>query len=270
MSEEEDVKELLGRAFGQEPPLGIDRDQVLHQGRKRLRRRRVFEAGSVVAAVVIAAVGAATLTNLTDTEQDRIPPAASTTYPAPPGPDLPLTSGESPPVQSPTSVVLPPHLSEGDTAQKLTQMLYNSGVLDGEQLRPPPGDAGAPQFVLYGQQYILVADLIRPKLDLAGSLKVTVDFAPGVDAKCSDVPKPYLRCKERRADANLITVASMRDENGKRNYASTVARSGVRVTVLATNQTYANETTGVEPSGQPVLTEDELCVLVSKVGLGAF
>ena len=41
MSDDEDVKNLLSKAFGQEPPLGIDRDEVLaHEiGRASCRER---------------------------------------------------------------------------------------------------------------------------------------------------------------------------------------------------------------------------------------
>ena len=46
----DDVKDLLGRALAEEPPLRIDRDEVFRQGRRKLRSRRCFEAGSVVAA----------------------------------------------------------------------------------------------------------------------------------------------------------------------------------------------------------------------------
>lgn len=56
-----DIKDLLGAAIGDEPPLGIDRDAVFEDGRKRLWRRRAWQSGAVAAAVVVAAVGAATL-----------------------------------------------------------------------------------------------------------------------------------------------------------------------------------------------------------------
>lgn len=272
MSEDEDVKQLLGRAFGQEPPLGIDRDVVLAQGRKRLRRRRFFEAGSVVAAVVIAAVGAATLTNLVDTEE-RIPPAASSSAPAPPGPDLPLppTSGESLPVAPTTTTtnLLPDGMKGHDTERQLTQLVYNTGVMSPDEIHAPPGEPSPPTFTRYGEQYVLVADLIRPKHGVAGSLKITIDYAPGIDANCKGAPQPYLKCSQRRVADSQVTVASMRDEDGKRNYASTVSRSGLRVTAVVSNQTYQAQMTGKEPEGQPALSEDELCVLVSKAGVGA-
>jgi hypothetical protein len=264
MSEDEDVKQLLGRAFTQEPPLSIDRDEVLHQGRKRLRRKRVIEAGSVVAAVVIAAVGAATLTNLAD-EPDRLPPAASTTASAPAGPSLPLTT--SPPTAATTQ--LPRAMTGPDFPQQLAQRVYQAGVLAKDEVHPAPGEPAPPTFVRYGDEYVLIADVVRPKRGLSGSLKLTVDFAPGAEVTCKDAPRPYIDCTQRPTAGTPITVANINDEDGRRIFASTISRSGMRVTALVSNHSYQDTEKHVGPSGPPAMSQDELCVLVSKAGLGA-
>ncbi|SES26690.1 hypothetical protein [Actinokineospora terrae] len=59
----DEVRDLLGRAFGAEPPLGFDRDGVVADGRRRLRRRRAAATGGVAAAVAVAVFGAAVLSS---------------------------------------------------------------------------------------------------------------------------------------------------------------------------------------------------------------
>ncbi|RLK60452.1 hypothetical protein [Actinokineospora cianjurensis] len=59
----DEVRDLLGRAFGDEPPLGFDRDGVVASGRRRLRRRRAAATGGVAAAVAVAVFGAAVLSS---------------------------------------------------------------------------------------------------------------------------------------------------------------------------------------------------------------
>ncbi|MBM7770723.1 hypothetical protein JOD54_000927 [Actinokineospora baliensis] len=57
----DNVRDLLGKAFGDEPPLGVDREAVFAEGRRRLRRRRAAASGGVAAAVAVAVFGAAAL-----------------------------------------------------------------------------------------------------------------------------------------------------------------------------------------------------------------
>ncbi|MCS7480905.1 hypothetical protein ACFFQW_36540 [Umezawaea endophytica] len=56
-----DIKGVLGSVFADEPPLRVHRDEVLRNGRTRLRRRRAAVLGGVVAVVAVAGFGASVL-----------------------------------------------------------------------------------------------------------------------------------------------------------------------------------------------------------------
>ncbi|GLW92345.1 hypothetical protein [Actinokineospora globicatena] len=97
----DDVRDLLGRALGDEPPLGIDREAVFADGRRRLRRRRVAATGGVAAAVAVAVFGAAMLSSgAIGLSQPEVLPAAppsvtTTRVPAPVEP-VPTTPTKAP------------------------------------------------------------------------------------------------------------------------------------------------------------------------------
>ncbi|WP_026423213.1 hypothetical protein [Actinokineospora inagensis] len=59
----DEVHDLLGRAFGEEPPMAIDRAAVVADGRRRLRKRRLAATGGVAAMVAVAVFGTAALTS---------------------------------------------------------------------------------------------------------------------------------------------------------------------------------------------------------------
>lgn len=266
MKDDDDVKELLGRALGQEPPLGIDRDEVFRQGRKRLRRRRFFEAGSVVAAVVVAAVGAATLTDLADRDEDRMPPAASSTAYAPPGPGLPLPPSSKVPVGPPSSI----ETSEpGLTAQSLTTQLYASGLLPPEAIAAMPGSRLPPQFQQQGETYVWEAD-ITPGGETGGSIQITVDRTSAPWASCDMIPHSYGRCDVRgNRDAQVALSHWLGADGDRRTFAVAVSADGIRVAAMASNITERDLRNGKQPPDtDPVLSDQELCVLVTKAGLG--
>lgn len=263
MSDDDDVKDLLSRAFGQEPPLGIDRDEVLQQGRKRLRRRRFAEAGSVVALVVVVAVGAATLTHFAGTEPDRkMPPAASSTEHAPPGPDLPLTT--------PSSVTqYPPRMTTSpDAEQQLTTLLYSSGIINEKNVSPVPGQDSRPKFRQMGDQFVFEADLDTP--DARGYVEVMVDFSPNMVVGCDNLPKPNSDCEVRDPTGKRVTVYHFAEQSGERiARATTVSSAGVWLSASASNLSRRDRADGRKPTGTyPVLSDDDLCVLVTKAGLG--
>jgi hypothetical protein len=266
----DDVKELLGKAFGPEPPLRLDRDEVLRQGRKRLRRRRFFEAGGVVTAVVVAALGAATLTNLVGSENDpeRLPPAASRTMQAPPGPDLPLPMSPAPtsaPVSTTVTTMYPP-LLQGH-AMELTLVLAKSDTLAQADVRPRPDVPDVPRFRVRGDEYVYEADVYRP--DKQGFLEVTVGRATTSTASCALFPASYGACDIRSRGGLKVALASWRSGDGEeRSLALTVLDDGSQVAALASNRTYADLETGVTPPPTgPVLDDEEMCDLVAKSGL---
>jgi hypothetical protein len=281
MMSDDEVKELLGRAFGQEPPLRIDRDKVFHQGRKRLRRRRMFEAGSVVAAVMVAAVGAATLTDLA-ADQERTPPAASSTA-APtsqPGPSLPLTT--PPPTttrttESPASSTPGPPSAEiagqapkmsGAHAIALTQLLYEAEVVSRAEVEPTSADTGEPTFQIRGNAYVYETDVVGR--GAPGFLQVVVDHAPGTEAGCNAVPVTFGNCETTGKYGEQVALAWWKGANGERRYfAMTAFSDGTRVAALSSNMTRAERAAGntTVRDAPPVLSKDELARLIVKSGL---
>lgn len=258
----DDVKELLGKAFGEEPPLGIDRDEVLRKGRKRLRRRRFLEAGSVVALVVVVAVGASTLTNIAGSGQDehhRLPPAASRSDHAPPGPDLPVPST---PVS--TTFEVPPDPESAE--QQLTAVLYTTGLIDLRRVAQVPGKTGQPQFTLKDNLYTYEADYNRTPTR-RGHVRVEVDLTPTVLVPCDDLTSNTDECETRVVNGTSVTVNRYSDNNERSARATAVFADHVRVTAWATNLSYTDRELHRKPkSDTPILSEEELCLLVTKVG----
>ncbi|HEV2727595.1 MAG TPA: hypothetical protein VGV34_04825 [Solirubrobacterales bacterium] len=251
MTHHEDVKGLLGRAFGEEPPLRIDRDEVVRQGRKRLRRRRILEAGSVVAAVVLAAVGAATLTRIADTEPSRLPPAASSQQEAPPEP----TATEVPAVKFPEV--------EPD---RLTALLHEFGIVGANGVRGTQLDSGEPGARVDGDRYVYEADVIRPSTQ--GQVRITITTRPGKVKGCEALPEPYFNCEQRTSARVPVIFGRYEGADGqRRSYATAVLDNGLHVEVTASNQT--SRATEAPPAGaEPVLTDEEICALAVKAGLG--
>jgi hypothetical protein len=273
----DDVKDLLGRAFGQEPPLRIDRDEVIQQGRKRLRRRRMFEASGVVAAVVVVAIGAATLTNLTDSEPERMPPAASRTQNAPPGPELPLPTPLPSTTKLPSSVSPPNGSSTGGSAPRgpsvlgvgeLTQLLYDAGVVTQKDVRPVQGTSdGVPAFRAEDTKFVYQADVQRTRD--SGSLEVTIDFTPGADADCAAVPAAFGDCEITGQGDVPVAVSQWRGADGERRiFAFTVMSNGIRIAAIASNvSSYDRKVDNLPADEPPVLDADQLSILVVKVGI---
>jgi hypothetical protein len=263
----DDVKNLLGRAFGDEPPLRLDRDEVIERGRKRLRRKRFFEAGGVVAAVVVAALGAATLTNLSGSEPDRLPPAASSTYHAPPSPSLPMTTDTGLPV--PPSVATTSLPSVQLDVTRLTSALYSTGILSAKEIQPTPGQTGRPRFRLADDQYVFEGDAYQSGKQ--GYVHVLVGHSVSITAdrgKCGAMTPPATDCSVRNRAGGDIVVTHFQETSGERHTtASAVMSDGLRIYALASNETAAQRGTPAASNGaEVVLTDDELCVLVAKVG----
>jgi hypothetical protein len=267
----DDIKELLGRAFGEEPPLRIDRDEVLQQGRKRLRRRRFFEAGSVVAAVVVAVVGAATLTNLAGSEPERLPPAAY--YPSSAsqeGSDPPLPSTTAPSDSAPSAATRPPAVALGpEVARQLTKALYDSKIVLESKFEPLPGNSDMPEFQQYDTQYVYEADVVRQ--DSQGYLHIAVDYAPETVVSCEAVPRPFGDCEVLKDGTGPWSNAYYEGPDGERRvYVSVVLANGFRLAAIASNYTLRDRDLGTLPNAkaQPVLDGDELFELLTKAGLG--
>lgn len=90
MTDPDDVKALLGRALDPEPPLVLDRERVLAEGRRGLRARRTAAIGGAAAAVAVVVIGATALSGgVSSLPDQRVQPAgpgssAAASAPAPP------------------------------------------------------------------------------------------------------------------------------------------------------------------------------------------
>ena len=262
----DDVKNLLGRAFGDEPPLRLDRDEIIERGRKRLRRRRFFEAGGVVAAVVVVALGAVTLTGLTGSEPDRLPPAASSTHHTPP-PSRPATTKLPQPPTAATMATSPPTAQLNAT--RLTNALYATGVLSAKEIQPILGQTGTPRFQESGDQYTFEGDAYQS--GKRGYVQVLIGRSVGATAdrgECAALVPPATDCSVRDRAGGDIVVAHFQETSGERHTTATVVMpDGLRVYALASNETAAQRAASASSSGAlVVLTDDELCTLVAKVG----
>lgn len=265
----EDVKALLARAMGDEPPLRIDREEVLQQGRKRLRRKRVIEVGGVVAAVVVAVVGATTLTNLVDAEPERLPPAASSTQLAPPGLQLPLTTTPLPDVPTTAETSAGPPITISDAnAPRLTALLYATGVVSESDVQPTSSRPGTPEFVAAKDRYIYEADIVRP--DEQGYLQVVVGYTSDITPGCAAVVVDG-NCSIASKDGVQVTLIHTSNPLGQlQTMASAKFRSGIRVAVTVSNATFQETKDAKTPLNKlPFLTDDQVCFLTTKVGLGA-
>jgi hypothetical protein len=244
-----DIKDLLGEAFGDdEPPLGIDRDEVFRAGRQQVRRRHRFAAGSVVAAVVVAILGAAVLTDFVDIKPDELPPAAEAP-PAPPGPRLPL---------APTST--PAGAPEFTTARadELTVKLHDfvgrgSGV-------EWPGDTD-PRFQVEGPSYQFVSDVVIAGVG-EGALQASVSYvAPGTAVTCVE----NRDCALRDTNGNRVaqTVWTDKGTGERRALAAVILADGTKVTAMSSNLSQRMRGQSKKPSGDPVLDIDVLTDLIT-------
>ncbi|MBB4906485.1 hypothetical protein [Actinophytocola algeriensis] len=260
-----DIKDLLGKAIGDEPPIGIDRDEVFRAGRQRVRRRKALAAGGVVAAVVVAAVGAATLTNFVSLDSEPTPPAVGDSQHAPPGPDLPLPS--TPVSQKPPP--LGPRLTS-QHAEQLTDRLFHSWYVSSTEVVPWHGDA-TPGFRVEDGTYRYQSDLTSPNAE--GVLQMTVDFvAPGTKASCGDILGPYDSCAVVPKDGVAVAQATWKSPAGeRRNLAVTVLPDGTRVTAMTSNFSRRFSDAGKVPSGgEPVLDMEKLTTVMVKSGFSVF
>lgn len=258
---EPDMKRWLGSALSGEPPLALDRDEIFRQGRRRLRNRKLFQAGGAVTGVVAVVVGAVLVGGLVGGEPS-VPPAATGTAPvsttSDPGPPAsqPAPTSEAP-VSSTTSS---PGMEIDERANRLTHVLAESGVLpSGYTLEPVP-DTGGPTFRrIHPSVYGMEADLHTP--DASGWLWVLVEKGPGVGATCDVIEPPVDRCEVRDELGMPMTIAVQKFDSGEiRRVVRSVRPDGCYVTVTSSNLTATSRDKGVPPSGTawPALPEPKM------------
>lgn len=251
------IRDLLSKAIGDdEPPVGIDRDEVFRVGRQRVRRRRALAASGVVAAVVAAVVGATVLTDFVEVRPDEVPVADAP--PAPPGPELPLPPS--------TRTKPPPSLTDRH-ANDLTQKLYSSGLVDLATAEPWPGRPGPHvKFRLVDGEYLYEADIAAHGRE--GQLQVTVGVAAKGVPSCDNLGERYDSCAIATAHGRQVVQATWKGGKGeRRNLAVTVLPDGTQVAAIATNLLRRDEDQGKSADCDvTVLDVKELTMLVTKSG----
>lgn len=249
-----DIKDLLGGAFGDEPPLGIDREEVFEAGRKRLRRRRLLQSTSVVAAVVVVAAGAATFIAVNPSPE--LPPAATrTTEPSHTTTSVTQTS------EPPTTTTHRPA-----KAADLTTALYS--VLPQDAVKPGE-DSAKPEFHEKGDQFYFAADVKRSTGD--GGLTVTVRFDHVSDkAQCTDLPVASDSCSTMRIDGITVAYGDFQHSTGERGVATVAVLPGrVLVDAVATNYPSWERQEGEKPGGNPVFGAKDLARMLVRAGFRA-
>lgn len=236
-SDEDRIKSLLGRAFGPEPPLRLDRDEILRRGRRGVRLRLLAASGGVAAAVVAVVLGAAALSNLTgDDPGPGISPGQATSsrppYPPTSSPVSAAPTPESAP-QGPQLPLSPTTTAPSKHADVLTQVLADAKLI------PVVADGGdgskALSFSYVGERYQVVTDLRQPQG--AGHVRVQISrrdkFAPPVS--CSELTGQSDPCAIEADHGTPVLVATERFGREIRYVVHVVRPDGSDILVTASN-----------------------------------
>jgi hypothetical protein len=256
---DDDVKALLGRAIAGEPPLALDRDEVLRAGRRKLRNRKLFTAGGAIAGAVVAVVGAVVLTHVvTEEPVPETPPAASRTErPAPPGLTLPLTT------EAPSSAPVRP---SAEYADMLTQNLL--GALPGDAVTSRT-DGAEVRFAAARDTYEFEADVRTSSAD--GSLSVSIGATdPGATVTCDQLPDANGGCTVSSEGGMLVAVGTWKDPGtGEKRYiAYAVHPDGTSVTAISANLSEKRRQYDKLPTdATPVIDDEQLVAIVTLPGL---
>jgi hypothetical protein len=161
----EDIKSLLGRALTPEPPLRLDRDDLIRRGRVRARIRRIALSAAVAASVVTVVAGAVVISRF---GAGGAGGEAGSSHSAGRGP-VTVTEG---PMSG--NVTWPP-TTEGRAAD-LTKVLTEAKVVP-PRFKVVDATRGAPQVLTFRPDmghYTLTADLVDA--EGRGNLTITVGY----------------------------------------------------------------------------------------------
>jgi hypothetical protein len=266
MTDDSDIKELLGRALEDEPPMRIDRGEVFRQGRKRLRRRRILEAGSVVAGVVVVAVGAVIFTGSHHDQRGGMPAAASDQ----PEPATPTMLATPDPSEEPA----PPSSGEsldtsGEHATDMTMALIEF-LPTRMMMVSMPGSADA-EFREADGVYQLSADLLGSAAE--GALHIAVAPVKADDqTACVGALAAYDVCELVGTDTGEVAIATEQLNVGEWRYVAFVARQdGTAVTAMVSGLSERQRQAGQLPArDEPVLTRQEFAELARLPGLSYY
>ncbi|HVK23345.1 MAG TPA: hypothetical protein VM677_18470 [Actinokineospora sp.] len=253
-----DAKEVLSRAFDQEPPLRLDKDAVISAGRRTLKRRRAVAVSGVAAVVIGAVLGVTSLTGRGAAGQvgPAVQPTTVSTSPsaAPTSPTPTGTSTTRRPA-APGGVELDP----ADVAA--LNKAFNAGVL----LWPPGVEVPDPEFV-FGRDGTAVTWVDT----VSGKRAVTVAVY-----RVTDQRRPAMDCVSAQNGRKLPDCSTRTLEDGTRVRLDVSAPPGavavVSVNALRPDGTAVEllETAGDGPEHRKsrVLGDEALIGLATQPGL---
>ncbi len=212
-----DIKQVLATAFQAEPPLGIDRAQLIKNGRRRLLGRRISTTGGAALAVAAIVVSTTLFAGIGKPEQ-RQPGAPVST------PPLPWTTSSSP--SSPLSTAV---------AQQFTRALADSRIVPAElTLRAIPGSGAALQFQPERTKYEAMADLVD-KQGNEGTLYVMVADRTANDGRPTCAPPNTCVQREFGGRQVQLTTAPLGSEGEVLLIAHTRLPNGVQIYAMTSN-----------------------------------
>jgi hypothetical protein len=247
-----DIKQALSTAFEAEPPVRIDRAQLIKNGRRRLLSRRIAAAGGTglaVAAVVV-----------------------STTVFAGVGQPAQLQPG-TPVSTAPRTTLLPPSPpSRPDVMRQLTKVLTDSRIVPADvTLRAIPGSDEALQFRQDRKKYEASADLVD-KQGNEGTLYVLVADSTENEVKPTCAAPNTCVQREFGGRSVQLTTAPLGSQGEVLLMANTRLPDGTQVYAMTSNvSTKAEEQQGkaASPPTTPhhLVTLDQLGQIVGLDGL---
>ncbi|GLZ37690.1 hypothetical protein [Actinokineospora sp. NBRC 105648] len=270
----DDLHDLLGKAFADEPPLTIDRAAVLADGKRRLRRRHTLAAGGVALAVAVAVVGTSALAGgaFGLDPPDEIQPAERTAVQLTPtprsaGPSSTVTQApvvvttKTPPTSA--SVTHRPELPSlaipHETRARLSDAMQFARIPWPSGVGLRPGFADSANWYEFDGQGALAAELVTTR----GSRQLSVQVAATADGpaitQCGN-PKTVPDCDYRELpDGTRLEVATV---PSNKELAQVLAARPDGTTVLVME--YSG---GREDRGSRVLPEDVLVAIATLPGL---
>ncbi|GGP80979.1 hypothetical protein [Saccharothrix coeruleofusca] len=274
-----DIKEILGTAFGDEPPLRVDREAIVKSGRRRLAVRSAATGMAVFAAVAAVTVpvllgGRGGGIGIGGAPSSSAPPLTSTTAGGPSttlGSTPPSTHYSSAPASADPSGGLevsatskpadpnkprPPKPVTAERAAALTSLVTSSGVLPQGQYTPIP--AGQLEMRPTPDGYQLAADVTTA----TGSGQLRLSLRMERQVGCADSSSiPGLQCWERQVDGKRIIVED-HQLGGDRRLAVTYQHAdGTLFQASATDHTQAG------PAGPMPLTWEQLAKIATLPGV---
>ncbi|MEV4314980.1 hypothetical protein [Actinocrispum sp. NPDC049592] len=243
-----DIKRVLATAFEAQPPVRLDRAQVIESGRRRLWRRRMAMAGGTVLAVA-AIVTTTVFVGFRQPQQLQV--------------GTPIVTG--------SGAQTPPPSSAG-VAQRLTKVLAESRIVPaGITLQALPDSGDALQFQWERNRYEAAADLVNNQGD-EGTLFVMVAESKANDARPTCAPPNTCVQREFGGRSVQLTTAPIGSRGEVLLMAHTKLPDGVQIYAMTSNVSVKAATQHGKGASSPttpahLLTLDQLGQITGLAGL---